>query len=45
MIMLLFFFCTEAELKELHIIEQLHILVAQRNKTGAFIKFSVSVVL
>lgn len=45
MLMLLFFFCTEAELKELHMIEQLHILVAQRNKTGAFIKFSVSVVL
>ena len=37
-------FCTEPELKELHMVEQLHILVAQRNKTGALIKFSVSVV-
>ena len=42
---MLFLFCTEAELKELHMIEELHVLVAQRNKTGAFIKFSVSVVL
>ena len=38
------FFCTEPELNELHMIEQLHILVVQHNKTGAF-KFSASVVL
>ena len=37
------FFCAEPELKDHHMIEQLHILVAQRNKTGPFIKFSVSI--
>ena len=38
----LFFFCAETEVKEVMMIEQLHMLVAQRNKTGIFIKFSVS---
>jgi len=41
-IMKTFFFCAEKEVKEVMMIEQLHMLVAQRNKTGIFIKFSVS---
>ena len=36
---------TEMELKDIHMMEQLHLLVAQCSKVGVFMKFSVSVAI
>ena len=41
--MMLFAVYTEMELKDIHMMEQLQSLVAQRSKVGIFMKFSVSV--